>query len=437
MSLAARLAEGRARLAEVNFARLNHILIPDTPEDLQRARESWAGRNIARPALAVYHSLTRRGRTVVVLMLFVAMLGLDVDRSSNHLLAATLFAALLASVLFRRLVAMRRVSIEVAVPPRVAAGEELTVRLTLRNRDRLPHTAIQLERPFLSWDGTWLDPPLTLARLDPDEEITLLSRVRFVARGRHYLDPFFAAAAVPMRLALGPGVRSDGTPLLVVPRVAPVRQLRLGMTPRYQPGGVALASKTGESAELYGLRPYRRGDRLRDLHAKSWARTGKPVVREYQQEYFTRVGVFVDTDLEATNERGFEAAISLAAGVVLHLSRGEALIDLLVTGDTLHALTVGRSLGSFEQALDHLAVAQAGPSFDAPRTVELLAEHLSRLSSMVLVVHAWDPPRQALARQLQVHGVSVTTLVVGEGAAQAQVRFVSVEDIEGDEGLSL
>lgn len=441
MSSAARLrsraADWRARLAEVNFARLNYILIPDSPEELERARQSRAGRYLARPALALYQSLTRRGRVVAVLMLFVTMLGLDVDQSSNHLLAAALFAALLASLLLRRVVAMERVGIEVAAPQRVAAGEELVVRVTLRNQDPRPHAVIQLERPFLSWDGSWLDEPLSLDRLEPGESRTLQTRARFLARGRHYLDPFFAAAAVPMRLALGPGVRSAGTPLLVVPRVAPVRQLRLGMTPRYQPGGVALASKTGESAELYGLRPYRRGDRLRDLHAKSWARTGKPVVREYQQEYFTRVGVFVDTDLEATKERAFEAGISLAAGVVLHLSRGEALIDLLVTGDTLHALTVGRSLGSFEQALDHLAVAQAGPAFDAPRTVELLAAHLSRLSSMVLVVHAWDAPRQELARQLRVNGVAVTTLVVGEGPSTADVRFVSVAQIEGDEGLSL
>ena len=427
----------RDRLSQINFARLNYILIPDNPEDMERARNTWAARFLGGPVVWLYQALTRQGRVVAVLALFVAMGGLDVGESDNHVLAAILFGALLGSLVLRRAAAVENVSVAVDAPPRVSAGEALIVRVTLQNRDPRRHSAIELERPFLSWDGSWLDPSLSIAALEPDEHLTLQTRARFTARGRHYLEPFFAAASMPMRLVRGPGVRSVGTPLLVVPRIAPVQRLRLGMAPRFQPGGVALASKTGESSELYGLRPYRRGDRLRDLHARSWARTGKPVVREYQQEYFTRVGVFVDTDLGATTERGFEAGVSLAAGVVLNLSRGEALIDLLVTGDTLHALTVGRSLGTYEQALDHLACAQAGPAFDRQRTVELLAPHLGRLSSVVLIVHAWGAPRQALARRLRVLGVAVKTLVVGDGASTRDVTHVPVDRIEGDEGLTL
>ena len=104
---------------------------------------------------------------------------------------------------------------------------------------------------------------------------------------------------------------------------------------------------------------------VRDLHAKTWARTGEPVVRKYQQEYFSRVGVILDTDLPGRDEEKFEAAISLAAGMIANLSRGEALIDLLVTGDRLHPLTVGRSLGHLDQALDHLACVEPGPPFSA------------------------------------------------------------------------
>jgi len=425
------------RLASINFARLNYILIPDSPEELERVRGTWAARVFGRPVIWLYRALSREGRAVAVLALFVGMGGLDVGESSNHVLASILAAALLCSLVARRWFALGDVSVVVDTPARVSVDQDLVVRLTLHNRDDRDYAALQLERPFLSWDGSWQGPPLVVDALAARDRVTVQTQARFAARGRHYLEPFFAAEPVPMQLALGPGVHSGGTPLLVVPRVAPIHHLQLGMAPRFQPGGVALASKTGESTELYGLRPYRRGDRLRDLHARSWARTGKPVVREYQQEYFTRVGVFLDTDLGTTDERAFEAAISLAAGVVLHLSRGEALIDLLVTGDTLHALTVGRALGSFEQALDHLACTQAGPSFDCPRTVDLLAPHLGRLSSMVLIAHRWDPPRQELARLLASRGVAVKTLVVGEGPTTRDVSHVTVSQLEGDAGVTL
>lgn len=427
----------RERLAQTNFARLNYILIPETPEARERVRATWAARTFGPAALGAVRAVTRRGRAVAVLTVFVAMGGLNVAESSNHLLAAVLFGALVASVVGRRGCALGDVSVEVAAPPRVSVGQELGVRVTLTNRDARTYRAVQVERPFLSWDGAWVGPRPEVDELPADGAVTVKTAVRFSARGRHYLDPFFAAEPVPMGLLRGPGVLSAGTPVLVVPRVAPVRHVRLGLTPRFQPGGVALASKTGESTELYGLRPYRRGDRLRDLHARTWARTGKPVVREYQQEYFTRLGVFVDTELEATTERGFEGAISLAAGVVTALARGDALIDLLVTGDTLHALTIGRSLGTVEQALDHLACVQPGPAFDTARTVDLLAPYLGRLSSVVLVLHRWDAPRQALAHRLRQSGVTVKAVVVGDGPATADVAWVGLDRIEGETAVTL
>src|SRR5262249_31367271 len=160
--------------------------------------------------------------------------------------------------------------------------------------------------------------------------------------GLHHLDPFTAAAVVPLGLACGPRRSSDGVKLYVVPKIANVTRLPLAMATKHQPGGVALASKAGESMDLLGVRPYKPGDPVRDLHARTWARTGEPAVREYQQEYFTRVGVVLDTSFSARDPDALEAAIELAAGVIAKLTRGEALIDVLVVGDVVHELTLGR-----------------------------------------------------------------------------------------------
>ena len=126
---------------------------------------------------------------------------------------------------------------------------------------------------------------------------------------------------------------------------------------------------------------------MRDLHARSWARTGIPVVREYQEEYFSRIGVIVDTDEDAADPRTFEAALSLAAGVVAHLSRGEALIDLLVVGDHVHSLTLGRSLGFLEQALDLDAQCS-----DVAAALRALCEHDERFDAAVV-----NPPRRGMS----------------------------------------
>ncbi len=191
--------------------------------------------------------------------------------------------------------------------------------------------------------------------------------------------------------------------------------------------------------ELLGVRPYRSGDRIRDLHAKSWARIGAPVVREYQQEYFTRVAVIVDTDATVAGARALEAAVSLAAGIVTHLSRGEALIDLLVTGEPLCPLTVGRSLGSPEQALDHLACVEAGPPFDAEALLDRLSPYLPQLSAVVLVALGWDGSRRVFAERVQSKGPGcrVVTLQDGPVSGHGDPTFLPRERVESGRAIRL
>ena len=226
----------------------------------------------------------------------------------------------------------------------------------------------------------------------------------------------------------------------MVPRPANVLRLGIELATRHQPGGVALASNTGESMDLRGVRPYRKGDRVRDLSARTWARTGKPAVREYQEEYFTRVGVVLDCvaprKRSARTEEAFEAAVSLTAGVVAHLGRGDALVDLLVMGGQVHALTLGRSLGFLEQALDHLALAELEANIDRSRLLERLAPYLARLSAVVMIVDGWDEAREAFVRGVEKRGVRVHAVAVGDGV-NAGVKVVPVASILAGKGLVL
>jgi uncharacterized protein (DUF58 family) len=270
----------------------------------------------------------------------------------------------------------------------------------------------------------------------------VILKARFSERGDLTLGRFRVSALVPLGLASGPPLQSAPVRLRVVPRPANVLRLGVALTTRHQPGGVALASKTGESMDLRGVRPYRKGDRIRDLSARTWARTGKPAVREYQEEYFTRVGVVLDCvapkKRSARSENTFEAAVSLTAGVVAHLGRGDALVDLLVTGGEIHALTLGRSLGFLEQALDHLAEAEIAARVDRARLLALLAPYLTRLSAVVMVVDGWDEAREAFLRAVEKNGVRVHCIAVGDPAgAGRHVRTVSVASILAGQRLIL
>jgi uncharacterized protein (DUF58 family) len=424
---------------QINFARLNHILIPTSKEGRDRFRASWLGRLIG-PFGWLYGALSDEGRVLAVTAVVIGGFGLDVQSTVVYLLWSILAGLLLASLALTPFYRLEGVSVEVDAPRRVTVGEPVTFSVLVRNDGARERAGIRVHGPFLPWDGTWTGPSVGLAFVAAKSVARADLAARFIARGEHHLDPFYATALVPFALAQGRPQRSGGVRFLVVPRIARVVRLSTPAGSRYQPGGVALASKTGESMDLLGVRPYRAGDPVRLLHARSWARTGTPVVREYQEEYFSRIGVVVDA--HAPDARRLEGVLSLAAGVVAFLSRGEALIDVLVVGDRAHELTIGRHLGFLEQALDLLACVELEKQpVPVERRMERLSSHLGRLSCVVVVTPAWDQGR--LAERIRASGVACTTLVVATNRSEGpmprgnDVRRVPLEGIESGEALAL
>ena len=435
-----------ARLRAVNWQRLNYVLIPAA-----RARRPVAeplGEPSSRGGrwlFGLYRAFTREGRWLFVITLVTGASAVDVTHTQVYLLFSLLVSAILASLLVSPSLRLSGLSLRVHAPPRVFVGAEVSFVVECSRTAPGPSTAwLRVEGPFLPYFGRWLSRPAPMAGIEPGvgsgASASTTLKARFSERGDLTLGRFRVSALVPLGLASGPPLQSDPVRIRVVPRPANVVALGMELATRHQPGGVALASKTGESMDLRGVRPYRKGDRIRDLSARTWARTGKPAVREYQEEYFTRVGVVLDCvappKRSARSEEAFEAAVSLAAGVVAHLGRGDALVDLLVTGGEIHALTLGRSLGFLEQALDHLAGAELEANVDRSRLLERLAPYLARLSAVVMIVDGWDEAREAFVRGVEKSGVRVHAVAVG-AAAHAGVKVVPVASILEGKGLVL
>lgn len=431
-----------ARLRAVNWQRLNYVLIPAARSRRPIAEpfgepSSRGGRWLLR----LYRAFTREGRWLFVIALVTGAFAVDVTHTQVYLLFSLLASVILASLLVSPSLRLPELSLRVHAPPRVFVGAEVSFVVECTRTAPGPSTArLRVEGPFLPYFGRWLSRPAAMADVGFGASSSTTLKARFSERGDLTLGRFRVSALVPLGLASGPPLQSTPIRMRVVPRPANVVRLGIELATRHQPGGVALASKTGESMDLRGVRPYRKGDRIRDLSARTWARTGKPAVREYQEEYFTRVGVVLDCvgprKRSARSEDAFEAAVSLTAGVVAHLGRGDALVDLLVTGGEIHALTLGRSLGFLEQALDHLAVADLEANVDRSRLLERLAPYLARLSAVVMIVDGWDEAREAFVRSVEKSGVRVHAIAVG-APVNAGVTVVPVAAILAGKGLVL
>jgi uncharacterized protein (DUF58 family) len=207
--------------------------------------------------------------------------------------------------------------------------------------------------------------------------------------------------------------------LLVLPRRYPLPPLALPGVMKYQPGGVAQASSVGESEEFVALRDYRRGDPLRRIHWRSWARAGRPIVKEYQDEFFVRHALILDTF--SLHHRGevFEEAVSVAASFACSLQTQESLLDLLFVGAKAYCFTSGRGLAHTDQMLEILASVQT--CHDKPFQVleSLVLNHIGAVSGCVCVLVDWDESRRQLVGRLRQLGVPLKVLVVTDGTGPA------------------
>lgn len=200
--------------------------------------------------------------------------------------------------------------------------------------------------------------------------------------------------------------------LLILPKRYPVGRLELPGKQSYQQGGVALASQIGESEEFISLRDYRAGDPLKKIHWPSWARTGRPIVKEFVDEFFVRHGLILDTFTNNPYSREFEEAVSVAASFACTIEEQDSLLDLMVIGPQAFTYTVGRGVGSLEKMLEVLAGVHACQ--DKPFSVleNLVIAHGRELSGCVCVLLSWDEERQHFVRRLRRMQIPVKVVLI-------------------------
>lgn len=200
--------------------------------------------------------------------------------------------------------------------------------------------------------------------------------------------------------------------VLILPRRYNLQSIDLPGSMRYQEGGVALATNIGRSDEFVALRDYRHGDPMRHIHWRSWARIGKPIVKEFEDEFFVRHALILDTFDEEPNSEVLEECVSVASSFACTVLTQESLLDLLFVGNQSYCFTAGRGLAHADQMLEIMASVQNCPDkkFDTLET--LVLNHVSLVSGCICVFQRWDEPRQELVRKMRLLGLPLMVLVV-------------------------
>jgi len=387
---------------------------------------------------------TRAGFGILIALIVVAIMAPDTDNNVSYQ-AFTLLVCMLAVAAafgwrFRASFSARRL-----LPRFGTAGSPMTYAVLIKNLTKRTQTGLTLmedwadPRPsFREWHAARVagrkrtqsfkvskeqgpdpfrppsvkDTPMPAATLQEEVEVriemTPLRRgvLRFKGLSFARSDPLGLFRAF-VRLPL-----PDST--LILPRRYPLPPLAFPGTLKYQDGGVALASHVGQSEEFVSLRDYRHGDPLRHIHWRSWAKAGKPVVKEFEDEFFVRHALVLDTFSQDSYSEVFEEAISVAASFACAVQTQESLLDLLFVGAQSYCFTAGRGVAHTDQMLEILASVRPclKQSFSSLET--LVLNHIDAVSGCICVFLAWDESRRRFVEKLKSFGLPLVVLIVAE-----------------------
>ena len=281
-----------------------------------------------------------------------------------------------------------------------AEGESVQIDLSLRNRGIWPKFFLSLSY------GCDLAAPedrqfrFFVSKLVGSSELALPATVAAYQRGTHSLEPVLADASAPFGLFRRRARLNQTQQVLVYPRIYPLNRLYLvdGLA-----GESVQAKKSRLGLETAGSRPYIPGDPRRHIHWRNTARTGRPMVREFEDPQDPTLHLLFD----ATQSRGeghessLEYSIKLVASVANHARLHR--VPVQVWGGTPDAGEPAE--GDWQRLLKSLALVEPGQGPSLPQSLGRLPAG----SSALAVLSIGDRQR---ARAMSLAGLNLNRLVV-------------------------
>lgn len=396
------------------------------------------------------------GKFFILLAAVTALFGVNTDETMLYQLAA-LSVVLLVIGFPLSLFFTTDLNVTRILPETCTAGEELTYLLQLENTglkkeaglffrevsgagypsfdefDSAAETGEQqrnyFDRKLGYYRWLWLVKhrmgavfsPHPLADVAAGEQRRVEASFLPLRRGYISLSGYALFRLEPLGLFKKEVIFRDEKRILVLPRIYPVIQTEMSGSRRYHQGGLASAVSSGDCGEFISLREYRSGDPVKHIDWKGTARTGEVVVRQFQDEYFSRYGIVLDTFFSGSDTLVFEEAVSVAASVIVQQDIRKNIIDLLFAGDNcISTITTGQGAAARNHMLEALACAVVCREKEFADLTHTVMAHTPVLSGLVLVLLDMDDQRVELVNYLESIGLPYRVVLVSEDGERSK-----------------
>ena len=298
------------------------------------------------------------------------------------------------------------------VHARVTVGESAEGSVLVRNPRRARTLGVTLEVPV----GAGLV-ELAVPSLARGGESVQQFAIPALRRGTVRVGPVRTIRADPIGLVRREYVWTEPLELFIHPRTIGIPSLSTGLVRDLE--GSPTKELTSSDVSFHALREYQRGDERRYIHWKSTAKTGTPMVRQFEQTRRSHLIIALSlASIDYASDDEFELAVSVAGSLGARAIRDVRDLSVVVSERTpefaKRKVFAVRALSTLSRSrlLDELAVVEKAQT--ALATVDI-----------------------ARVAGAQASGVSLAFLVCGSGPTPTELRAASTRFPAGVEVIAV
>src|SRR3954453_7595447 len=250
--------------------------------------------------------LRRRAAGLFVGAVVLFVIGTNPQAGRLFVLAALVLGTAVAGIVVP-LVALRGLEVELTAPAETRQAVATGVRLAVTNHGRAVRWRIVAHDQHVGGATTYL------GAVRPGERVEVGTERGAPRRGEARTAVVELRSAAPFGVAERRRRLPADATTLVLPRVVPLGALPFVALASSREAAVETDGRRGQGPDYLGVREFRPGDPIRQVHWRLTARHGELVVRDLEEHRVPRLAIWVDTHGDAALDEACSAAASIVA----------------------------------------------------------------------------------------------------------------------------
>ena len=276
------------------------------------------------------------------------------------------------------------------IPAKLEEGDTLIFETIIVNKGKLAlsNLVIREDLPFAEKKDSIKT--ILVDHLEADSTVKIRLECNCSKRGKYelrhvflYFYDFFGLYCFTRKL----GVYSE---IYVYPKPFIIKkfpELKRGVSPWF---GIETTHTSGEDDEFYGLREYKEGDPVKNIHWISTLRNNKLIVKQFQrQSYFRATLIFnLESGKNFGKERDtvMEYMIKIAASVARYLICKNISVEIIAHSRDFVYMPFNKGMEHLENIMRFLAVAEPESKVSLGEMFQDYSAYISDNSSLICIM---------------------------------------------------